>query len=120
MDATAIDAPDGYFDIAVFALSLHHLPPPVAARVFAEGTRAANKLLIIDLDRPPSLLHIIRLAAWLPFAPVLPLAHDGVISSLRSYSPSALRALANYADPAISLQLRGGLLGPQVVVASRR
>ena len=46
MDATAIDAPDGYFDIAVFALSLHHLPPPVAARVFTEGTRAANKLLI--------------------------------------------------------------------------
>ena len=58
MDATAIDAPDGYFDIAVFALSRHHLPPPVAARVFAEGTRAANKLLIIDLARPPSLLHI--------------------------------------------------------------
>ena len=117
MDATAIDAPDGYFDIAVFALSLHHLPPPVAARVFTEGTRAANKLL---MARPPSLLHIMRLAAWLPFAPVLPLAHDGVISSLRSYSPSALWALANYADPAISVQLRSGLLGPQVVVASRR
>ena len=27
MDATAIDAPDGYFDLAVFALSFHHLPP---------------------------------------------------------------------------------------------
>jgi hypothetical protein len=35
--------------LAVFALSLHHLQPALAARVFAEGTRAANKLLIIDL-----------------------------------------------------------------------
>src|ERR1700757_3678984 len=57
MDATAIDAPEGYYDLAVFALSLHHLPPELAARVFAEGTRAANKLLIIDLPRPPPPLH---------------------------------------------------------------
>ena len=26
MDATAIDAPDGAFDLALFALSFHHLP----------------------------------------------------------------------------------------------
>ena len=58
MDATAIDAPDGYYDLAVFALSLHHLPPDLAARVFAEGTRAANKLLIMDLRRPPAPLRI--------------------------------------------------------------
>jgi hypothetical protein len=37
------------YGLAVFALSLHHLPAALAARVFAEGTRAANKLLIIDL-----------------------------------------------------------------------
>jgi hypothetical protein len=37
MDATAIDAPDGYYDLAVFAQSLHHLPPRPAARVFAKA-----------------------------------------------------------------------------------
>jgi hypothetical protein len=37
------------YDLAVFALSLHHLPPALAARVFTGETRAANKLLIIDL-----------------------------------------------------------------------
>ncbi len=58
MDATAIDAPDGHFDLAVFTLSFHHLPPALASRVFAEGTRAADKLVIIDLPRPPSPLHI--------------------------------------------------------------
>ena len=55
----------------------------------------------------------------LPFAPFVPFVHDGVISSLRTYSPSALRALAAHANPAIGLELRGGLLSPQVAVASR-
>jgi SAM-dependent methyltransferase len=115
MDATAIDAADRHFDLAVFVLSFHHLPPSLASRVLAEGTRAATKLLIIDLPRPPSPLHIVRLATMLPFAPWIPFVHDGVISSLRTYSPSALRALAAHAD----IELRGGLISPQVAVASR-
>ena len=120
MDATVIDAPDGHYDLAIFALSLHHLQPPLAARAFAEGTRVANKLLIIDLPRPPSLLHIMRMLLTLPFAPIMPVQHDGFISGLRAYSPSALRALARYADPAITVELRGGrALTPQIVVASR-
>jgi hypothetical protein len=55
----------------------------------------------------------------LPLAPLVPFVHDGLISSLRCYSPSALRALAAHADPTIDVQLRGGLMSPQVVVASR-
>ena len=43
MDATAIEAPDGHFDLAVFALSFHHLPPSLASQVFAEGTRVADE-----------------------------------------------------------------------------
>lgn len=126
MDATAIDAPDQAFDLAVFALSFHHLPPALAAQVFVEGTRVARKLLIIDLARPPAPLHLVRLATMAPLAPLLPFAHDGLISSLRTYSPSALRSLARHADPAIEVELRGGGFGapfrgqPQIVVASRR
>jgi hypothetical protein len=99
--------------------SLHHLPPALASRVFAEGTRAAHKLLIIDLRRPPSLLLILKLALRRPFTPVIPAQHDGFISSLRAYSPSALRALARHADPAITVELRGGAFRPQIVLASR-
>ena len=119
MDATNIDAEDGQFDLAVFALSFHHLPPDAASRTIAEGTRVADKLLIIDLPRPPTPLHLLRLATMLPFAPFVPFVHDGVISSLRAYSPSALRALAAHADPSIEVELRGGLLSPQVLVATR-
>jgi SAM-dependent methyltransferase len=120
MDAVAIDAPDRHFHLAVFVLSFHHLPPSAASRVIAEGTRAADKLVIIDLPRPPAPLHLVRLATMLPFAAFIPFVHDGVISSLRTYSPSALRALAEHADPTIDIELRGGLMNPQVVVASRR
>lgn len=119
MDATAIDAADGSYDLAVFALSFHHLPPVQASRVFAEGTRVASKLLIIDLPRPPAPLHLVRLATMLPLAAVVPFVHDGVISSLRCYSASALRALAAHADPAIHLELRSGLRVPQIVIAGR-
>jgi ubiquinone/menaquinone biosynthesis C-methylase UbiE len=118
MDATAIDAPDGYFDLVVFAQSFHHLPPPLASRVFAEGTRVADKLLIIDLPRPPSVPHIAQLAAFLPLTAVHPFIHEGVISSLRAYSPSAMRALAGNADPTINVRLHKQL-GRQIVVASR-
>ena len=76
-----------HFDLAVFALSFHHLPPALAARVFAEGTRVADKLLIIDLPRPPAPLHLLRLATMLPLAPFVPFVHDGVISSLRTLQP---------------------------------
>ncbi|OCB13002.1 methyltransferase type 11 [Mycolicibacterium porcinum] len=119
MDATAIDAADGSYDLALFALSFHHLRPAQAAQVFAEGTRVADTLLIIDLPRPPAPLHLLRLATMLPAAVLFPFAHDGVISSLRSYSPSALRSLARHADPSIELTLRSGLTSPQIVIATR-
>jgi SAM-dependent methyltransferase len=118
VDATAIAAVDGDFDLAVFALSFHHLPPEQAARVLAEGTRVATKLLIIDMPRPPAPLHLLRLATMLPLAPFVPFVHDGLISSLRTYSPSALRALAAHAG--VDVELRGGLFSPQVAVATRR
>ena len=117
-DATEMTFDDGTFDLAVFALSFHHLSPALAVRVIAEGTRVAEKLVIIDLPRPPAPLHLVRLATMLPLAPFIPFVHDGVISSLRSYSPSALRTLAAAAGPDVTLELRGGLLSPQVAVAS--
>ncbi|WP_280833081.1 class I SAM-dependent methyltransferase [Mycolicibacterium frederiksbergense] len=117
LDPTAIDAADGSYDLALSTLSLHHLPPAQAARVFAEGTRVANTLLIIDLPRPPAPLHLMGLATMLPAAILLPFVQDGVISSLRSYSPSALRSLARHADPSIEVELRSGLNLPQIVIA---
>jgi ubiquinone/menaquinone biosynthesis C-methylase UbiE len=119
MDATDVDAPDRSYDLALFVLSFHHLRPAAAARVLAEGTRAADKLAIIDLGRPPALLHLIRLAAFFPFALVLPFAHDGLISSLRAYSPSGFRELAAHADPTIAVEF-SRLGRNQLVVAQRQ
>jgi ubiquinone/menaquinone biosynthesis C-methylase UbiE len=117
VDATDIDAPDRSYDLALFALSFHHLRPVQAARVLAEGTRVAAKLVVCDLRRPPAPVHVLRLASMLPFV-FLPFAHDGLISSLRAYSPSAFQTLAAQADPAITLEF-SRLGRNQVVVASR-
>lgn len=118
IDATAIDAADGSFDLAVFALSFHHLRPEQAAQVLAEGTRVADRLLVIDLPRPPSLLHLAKLATLAPFVLWWPFAHDGFVSSLRAYSPSALRALAAHAD--LDVKVSTSPFDRQVVLARRR
>jgi len=118
IDATAIDAADGSFDLAVFALSFHHLRPEQAAQVLAEGTRVADRLLVIDLRRLPSLLHLAKLATFAPFVLWWPFAHDGFISSLRAYSPSALRALAAHAH--LDVEVSTSLFDRQVVLARRR
>jgi len=117
IDATAIDGEDDSFDLAVFALSFHHLPPPLAAEVLAEATRVARRFVVIDMPRPPSALHLLRLSTMAPLAPVWPFAHDGLISSLRTYSPSAFRELARHAG--VDVDIRPAGLGPQVVVARR-
>jgi SAM-dependent methyltransferase len=107
-DATSIDATDGQFDLAVFAQSIHHLPPSAASEVFGEGTRVARKLLIIDLHRLPSAVAVVFLPLFVPYVALvagLPMAHDAFISLLRAYSPSAFRVLAHAADPAIELSL---------------
>lgn len=117
IDATAIDAADDEFDLAVFALAFHHLPPAQAAQVLAEGTRVATELLVIDLPRMPSLLHIGKLAAMVPLV-WWPFVHDGLISSLRSYSPSALRALG--AHVGIDVDVSTNPFDRQVLRARRR
>jgi hypothetical protein len=73
--------------------------------------------VIIDLPRPPAPLHLIRLATMLPLAPVWPFAHDGLVSSLRTYSPSAFRAMAAHAG--VEVDVRPAGFGPQVVIARR-
>ncbi|HLR98762.1 class I SAM-dependent methyltransferase [Mycolicibacillus parakoreensis] len=120
LDATAIDADDCGYDLAVFALSFHHLAPPEAARVLAEGTRVADRLLLIEPPRPPSLLQLLRVATLLPWAPLVPYLHDALISSLRLYSPAALRDLAAHADAGIELTVRDVGRGMHTVLATRR
>jgi hypothetical protein len=78
-----------------------------------------DKLLIIDLTRPPSIPHFLQLAPFFPLTVLHPFAHEAIISSLRAYSPSAMRALAHYADPTIDVRLHNPPWGRQIVIASR-
>jgi hypothetical protein len=53
----------------------------------------------------------------LPSASLRPLLHDGYISALRAYSPSALQALGRAADPAMRIEFlpRARRLGPKSI-----
>jgi len=112
IDASAIEADDGSYDLVVFATSFHHLPPATAMRAIAEGTRVGKRFLVIDLNRQslPMLIFTKLILAPIAAAAVKARArfgvvlHDGYISALRAYSRSAFVALAEAADPKITIQ----------------
>ncbi|MCW2663738.1 MAG: hypothetical protein JWP83_4890 [Mycobacterium sp.] len=112
IDATAIDAADNSYDLVVFALAFHHLPPAVASRAVAEATRVAKRFLVIDLKRQSPLAMMLFPVVVLPLHLVLlrwswiqPGLHDGFISALRAYSPSAMEALGRAADPQMNIEM---------------
>lgn len=130
IDASAIGAEDDAFDLVVFAMAFHHLPPAAAVRTIAEATRVGSRFLVIDLKRPHPLgaVFLPPMAALIaPAVLVRPslrhVVHDGVISVLRAYSRSALVALGKAADPHMrihSLPSRSRFgPGPAAVVFSR-
>jgi hypothetical protein len=70
-------------------LNIDSMPPRPAARVFAEGTRVADKLLIIDLPRIPPWRHVVQFPFMLPLAMMFSVMHDGYISALLRQCASA-------------------------------
>jgi SAM-dependent methyltransferase len=124
VDATAIDAEDDSYDLVVFAQAFHHLPPAVACRGIAEATRVGTRFLVIDLERRTPLgfmlfsvqRPLLQLLV-LPSSSLRPLLHDGYISALRAYSPSALQALGRAADPAMRIEFlpRAKGFGPRSI-----
>jgi ubiquinone/menaquinone biosynthesis C-methylase UbiE len=125
VDATAIDADDDSYDLVVFAMAFHHLPPAIAHRAIAEATRVGKRFLVIDLKRrpPPALLLVPLVMAPMALVPRLrPLMHDGFISGLRAYSPSAFAALGKAAHPQMRVEFlpsRSRFGAPTNVVFSR-
>lgn len=113
IDATAIDADDDSYDLEVFALAFHHLPPAVAYRAIAEATRVGKRFLVIDLERRTPLRLTLSALVMLPmnlalaaFSSMRPGLHDAVISVLRAYSPSAFEALGRAVDPEMNIDIQ--------------
>lgn len=110
VDATAIDEADDAYDLVVFAMAFHHLPPAVAVTAIADATRVGRKFLVVDLKRLPSpvlLLTPLALPVMLVMqrpAAAAALMHDGFISGLRAYSPSAFTALGKAAHPDMRIE----------------
>ncbi|MEU1995525.1 class I SAM-dependent methyltransferase [Nocardia gamkensis] len=107
IDATAIDAPDDSYDLVVFALAFHHLPPAMAYRAIAEATRVGKQFLVIDLKRQSPISIALPPVFGLPllaFSALRPVLHDGFISGLRAYSHEAFTALGRAVDPRMRIE----------------
>lgn len=112
IDATAIDAADESYDLVVFAQAFHHLPPAIAWRAIAEATRVGKRFLVVDLKRQSPLrtllLPVVAMPvnlAHVPWSWIWPGLHDGFISALRAYSPSAFETLGRAADPEMRIEM---------------
>lgn len=96
-DATALPLGEGAVDVAVMALTLHHLEPDAAARALAEMRAAARLGVVVnDLLRTRVTLGLVwlstRVLARHPIS-----RHDGPLSVRRAYTPGELRVLAEKA-----------------------
>src|SRR5262245_9298868 len=92
-DATALPLRPGAADVAVAALTIHHLTPDDAAAALGAMTAAAPVVVVNDLLRTPASLALVWLATRvLRLHPVS--CHDGPVSVRRAYSAEELTALA--------------------------
>lgn len=96
-DADALPLADGGVDVAVMALTLHHLEPDAAARALG-GMRAAARrgLVVNDLLRSRLSLALVWLATRLVARHPIS-RHDGPLSVRRAYAPAELAVLAEKA-----------------------
>jgi SAM-dependent methyltransferase len=91
-DATALPLLASAADVAVVALTLHHLAPDEAMAALTAMTGVARVVIVNDLLRTPSALALVWLATRaLRLHPVS--RHDGPMSVRRAYSADELTAL---------------------------
>jgi 2-polyprenyl-3-methyl-5-hydroxy-6-metoxy-1,4-benzoquinol methylase len=91
-DATALPLHVGAADVAVAALTIHHLAPDDAAAALDAMAAAAPVVVVNDLLRTPASLALVWLATRvLRLHPVS--CHDGPMSVRRSYTADELTAL---------------------------
>ena len=92
-DATALPLRPGAADVAVAALTLHHMTPDDAAAALGAMSAAAPVVVVNDLLRTPTSLALVWLATRVfRLHPVS--CHDGPVSVRRAYTAQELTALA--------------------------
>jgi len=95
-DATALPLREHAADVAVTALTLHHLDRDAAVRCLAEMAAAAPVAVVNDLLRTPLTLALVWLTTRvLRLHPVS--RHDGPLSVRRAYSADEIETLAEKA-----------------------
>jgi len=102
-NAAALPLRAGAVDIAVAALTIHHLTPDEATAALAAMARAARVVVVNDLLRTPIALVLVWLTTRaLRLHPVS--RHDGPMSVRRAYSADELTALGRRIGRAVRIR----------------
>jgi ubiquinone/menaquinone biosynthesis C-methylase UbiE len=102
-NAAALPLRAGAVDIAVAALTIHHLTPDEATAALAAMARAARVVVVNDLLRTPIALVLVWLTTRaLRLHPVS--RHDGPMSVRRAYSADELTALGRRIGRAVHIR----------------
>lgn len=96
-DVQRLPFADGAVDVALCSQLLHHFEEADARRVVAELARVARTVVVSDLRRSWIAAAGFWLVSWpLRFHPIT--RHDGVVSVLRGFTASELRAIVRDAS----------------------
>ena len=116
-DATALPLAEDSVDVAVCALTMHHLPPDGVTAALAEmRTVSRGSLVVNDLLRSRATWLLVWLATRL-FARHPSAHHDGPLSVRRAYDADELRALAEKAGVRDARIIRHALWARLLLVA---
>lgn len=117
-DALALPVRPDSIDIAISALTLHHLEPAAAVRYLAEMDAAARIGLVVnDLVRSRAAYAIVWLATRALTRNRMS-RHDGPLSVLRAYTPDEVRALCEKAGLFAARVIRYPRLARQCAVCA--
>jgi hypothetical protein len=102
-DATALPLRPATADVAVAALTIHHMAPDEASAALAAMAAAARVVVVNDLLRTPASLALVWMATRaLRLHPVS--CHDGPVSVRRAYSADELTALGRRIGRGVRVQ----------------
>jgi hypothetical protein len=100
-------------DVVCCTQSVHHFPPGMVARMFAEATAAARHgALVIDGERNPFALLLVAIVGSIVGRGSLPFMHDALVSMRRMYTEQELALIAALSPARDRIAVRRGWLPP--------
>ena len=100
-------------DVVCCTQSVHHFPPGMVARMFAEGSATARHgAIVIDGERNPFALVAVAIVGSILGRGSIPFLHDALVSMRRMYTEQELALIAELSPLREGVEVRRGWVPP--------